>query len=278
MRPPFLRAVPTEENPFALSVGDLMAALLLIFILLLSSTLLRLEKEFQRKREETEAVKRAAEQIQAIAQTYKRLKEDLYEDLYREFAKDLERWDAVIDQKTLSVRFREPEVLFGVGDARLKPRFKEILRDFFPRYIGILLQEAYRDNIEEIRIEGHTSSEWNRHVSSDLAYIYNMRLSQDRTRSVLSFCLDLLSGARREWARSKITANGLSFSKRILRDGVEDKKASRRVEFRVRTDAERQIGEILGIGFPSGKTHGIPPGRGGGEGQRGNAETRRTQP
>ena len=37
------------QNPFALSIGDLMAALLLIFILLLSSTLLRLQDEFENK-------------------------------------------------------------------------------------------------------------------------------------------------------------------------------------------------------------------------------------
>lgn len=238
-----------EENPFFLSIGDLMAALLLIFILLLSATLLRLEREFEAKRRETETVKRAAEKIQRIAMTYKKLKEDLYDDLHAEFADDLERWDAVIDRKTLSIRFEEPRVLFEVGEARLKPRFKEILRDFFPRYIALLLREKYRANIEEIRIEGHTSSEWNRRASLDLAYIHNMRLSQDRTRSVLAFCLTLLSGEPKEWAREKITANGLSFSKRILRDGREDKEASRRVDFRVRTDAERQIGQILGIGL-----------------------------
>jgi hypothetical protein len=47
------------------------------------------------------------------------------------------------------------------------------------------------------------------------------------------------------WAKEKITANGLSSSKLILdKDGREDKEASRRVEFRVRTDAEKRIEAI----------------------------------
>jgi hypothetical protein len=43
-------------------------------------------------------------------------------------------------------------------------------------------------------------------------------------------------------------ANGLSSSQLILySDGSENKEASRRVEFRVRTDAEKQIDELLRI-------------------------------
>ena len=43
----------------------------------------------------------------------------------------------------------------------------------------------------------------------------------------------------------KVTANGLSYSKKIVENGIEDKKMSRRVEFRIRTKAEQKIDEIL---------------------------------
>ena len=43
----------------------------------------------------------------------------------------------------------------------------------------------------------------------------------------------------------KVTANGLSYSKRIIINGKEDKKLSRRVEFRIRTKAERKLDQIL---------------------------------
>jgi outer membrane protein OmpA-like peptidoglycan-associated protein len=122
-----------------------------------------------------------------------------------------------------------------------------ILDDFFPRYIKLLFTK-YKDNIEEIRIEGHTSSEWMEYkIDPETAYFKNMKLSQDRTRSVLIYVLQMIKADKlKQWARGKITANGLSSSKLIIKpNGEEDKEASRRVEFRVRTDAESQIGKIL---------------------------------
>lgn len=250
-----------EDNPFLLSVGDVMAALLLIFVLLLSATLLRLEEEYSNRTDQAKAAqqlaeqrellaeeaRRAAEKIQQIATAYRKSQDDLYYSLYREFKDDLKAWSAVLNRETLSIRFQEPEVLFDAGQIQLKERFKVILNDFFPRYIRILTRPEYRDNIEEIRIEGHTSSEW-QNADGDTAYIRNMELSQGRTRSVLEYVLSLITEPDlREWARSKITANGLSSSRLVIINGVEDKEASRRVEFRVRTDAEKRIGEILGM-------------------------------
>lgn len=124
--------------------------------------------------------------------------------------------------------------------------FREILDSFFPRYLDALHAAKYRDEIEEIRIEGHTSSEWDPIDDSDLAYFRNMALSQDRTRNVLEYCLGRIDGAStREWVRGKITANGFSSSKLILANGVENRQSSRRVEFRVRTGAEARIVEML---------------------------------
>ena len=119
----------------------------------------------------------------------------------------------------------------------MKPRFVAILRDFFPRYMALLSKPQYKDNIEEIRIEGHTDSSG--------GYIYNMELSQDRTRSVLAFCLNQITRKDFEWAKYAITANGLSSSHPIIgKDGKEDADRSRRVEFKIRTNAEKQLEEI----------------------------------
>ena len=217
---------------FALSTGDLMAALLLIFVLLLTATLLIIR--------ENEA------QTRSIVTAYEELQDSLYQDLLVEFEGDLNLWSADLDRETLSIRFFEPQVLFEQGQSTVRPLFAQILSDFFPRYISILQQERYRNNIEEIRIEGHTSSEWGQGLSEEVSYFNNMELSQNRTRSVLQYVLTTLdTDQRREWARSRITANGLSSSQPILINGVEDPLASRRVEFRVRTDAERQLNEIL---------------------------------
>ena len=215
-----------EENVFQLSTGDLMAGLLFIFILLLMGALLRVQ---EKERQDEEIVRR-----------YDQIKTQLYIDLQEEFKDDLVVWRAMIDS-TLCIRFQEPSMLFDEGDDKLKDNFKVILNDFFPRYIAVLSRPQYKDNIEEIRIEGHTNSNGE--------YFSNMRLSQDRTRAVLRYCLTLMPEQDIAWATGLITANGLSSSHLIYRDGIEDKDLSRRVEFRVRTNAEKQLEEIANRRF-----------------------------
>ena len=75
-----------------------------------------------------------------------------------------------------------------------------------------------------------------------------MELSQDRTRSVLRHCLVNIGHLISEeliWARKKITANGLSSSNLYFYEGKYEKEKSRRVEFRIRTNAEERIERIL---------------------------------
>jgi outer membrane protein OmpA-like peptidoglycan-associated protein len=210
-----------EENVFSSSTGDLMAGLLFIFILLLMGALLRVQQK--------------AEQDEEVVRRYDQIKTQLYIDLQDEFKDDLKAWRATIDP-SLSVRFQEPSMLFDEGKSELKDSFKVILNDFFPRYIAVLKRKQYKDNIEEIRIEGHTNSNGE--------YFSNMKLSQDRTRAVLQYCLGLMRPKDLPWAKRLITANGLSSSHPILLNGKEDKQLSRRVEFRVRTNAEKQLEEI----------------------------------
>lgn len=214
------------QNPFALSIGDLMAALLLIFILLLSSTLLRLQDEFENKTQ--------------IAERYTAIKEDIYNQLMIEFKEDLEKWNAYIDPDELIFRFKEPDILFGINQYKVKPEFETILKEFFPRYITVLSKPEFKENIEEIRIEGHTDNSG--------SYFHNMELSQNRTRSVLTYVLEntLDETIDKNWVQLNLTANGLSYSKPIADNETESGRAlNRRVEFRIRTNAEKQIDEIL---------------------------------
>lgn len=210
-----------EENAFSLSTSDLMAGLLFIFILLLMGALLQVQEK--------------AEQDEEIARRYDQIKTQLYIDLQEEFKEDLTVWRATIDS-TLCIRFQEPAMLFDNNKAELKPLFKDILNDFYPRYIGVLNRPEYKSNIVEIRIEGHTDSNG--------GYFHNMELSQNRTRAVLEYCFGLMTVEQGIWAKQIITANGLSSSHPVLVHGKEDKELSRRVEFRVRTNAEKQLEDI----------------------------------
>tara|TARA_B100000886_G_scaffold247023_1_gene173853 strand:- start:272 stop:664 length:393 start_codon:yes stop_codon:yes gene_type:complete len=117
-----------------------------------------------------------------------------------------------------------------------------------PRFL-LLLNKEFKDNIAEVRIEGHTSSDW-RGKDGKEAFIKNMELSQARTRTVMNYTLRMpelnqISG----WMTKTISANGLSSSKLIpmSKEGpfIENKEASRRVDFAVRTKTKEALFNIL---------------------------------
>lgn len=185
-------------------------------------------------------------QVNSVVSEYSTSKNELGKDLCKEFSSDLEAWDAECDDANLIVRFKSPDVLFDTGQSVLKPQFQNVLSDFFPRYINLLNQEKYKNSIEEIRIEGHTSSKWSEGVSDNEAYFLNMQLSQARTLSVLKYVLSEKNTSSQAWTKDLLTANGLSSSKLINdTEGNEDKQGSQRVEFRVRTNADEHMKNII---------------------------------
>lgn len=214
-----------------LSVSDLMAGLMMVF-LFISVALMR------------DALQERA-QIREIAVTYQETQVEIYEALMEEFEKDLPKWQANIDKETLAFEFQSPEVLFEVGSTQIRRRFQDILDDFFPRYLDVL--EDFSESIDEVRIEGHTSSEWRAQVSDTRAYFLNMRLSQGRTRSVLEYIYRMPDAEERQhWVKRHVAAVGFSSARPVLNEaGEEDRQASRRVLFRVMTNAETQIRRIL---------------------------------
>lgn len=217
-----------------MSVSDLMAGLMMVF-LFVSISLMR---EAMVERDE----------IKEVAKTYQTNQQDIYHAIIDEFEKDLDKWKADIDRETLSFNFKSPDVLFANGRADLTLEFKNILEDFFPRYLNVM--EEFKGSIQEIRIEGHTSSRWNKDTSPEEAYFNNMRLSQSRTRSVLQYGIGLadIPENQYDWVKKNVAALGYSSSKLIYQeDGIiEDEDKSRRVSFRVLTNAEMQIRKIIG--------------------------------
>lgn len=222
-----------EKNEQWISMSDLMAGLMMVFMLIAIAFMRYAQIE--------------SDKVKVVAVTYQNTQVALYESLLEEFKTDLELWDAEIDQTTLEFRFKSPEVLFGTGEISLRPQFKSILDNFFPRYLMVI--SNFRDNISEIRIEGHTSSVWNTQTSADMAYFLNMELSQGRTRSVLQHVHSILTvAAERDWIKSKFSAVGYSSSQLVLDIyGNEDQQRSRRVSFKVMTNAESQIRKIIDI-------------------------------
>lgn len=228
-----LRLHADEEHWIPLA--DLMTGLMFLFLLI--SLVYMVQVDAQKARPES------------IVARYSQIKSQLYRDLYGEFHADLPVWGATIDSRTLSIRFYARNVLFAPGSIELRPRFKTILANFFPRYVRILHEPKYRDIVSELRIEGYTSSFWRSGASTTESYIGNMALSQSRTRSVLSYVLGLPAvSPQQAWLMQVLTANGLSSSHLVRRkDGSEDPNASQRVEFRVRTNSDEQIQRLLAL-------------------------------
>lgn len=221
-----------EDGEHWLTVSDLMAGLMMVFLFIAIAFMRHVSIE--------------RDKIKDIAVAYQQNQVAIFDALNAEFKNDLPKWGASIDKETLSFQFDSPEVLFDSGKSTLKVEFKEILEEFIPRYLQVL--EQYRESIDEVRIEGHTSSEWGVGTHPDDAYFFNMTLSQNRTRSVLnySYLLNSLSTEQRVWVKSSFAAVGLASSRLIPNaDGTENKEKSRRVSFRVITNADIQIRKIV---------------------------------
>ncbi len=220
-----------EKEEHWISVSDLMAGLMMIF-LFIAIALMR--NAFEER-----------DKIKQVAIAYQDNQVAIYDALIKEFQADLEVWDATIDQDSLTFTFQSPEVLFKTGKINLSTKYQSLLSNFFPRYISVL--QHFKTSINEIRIEGHTSSQWNTRTDDTQAYFLNMRLSQGRTRSVLDYVYQLEEVKEEQtWIKESFAAVGFSSSKTIqLENGKEDSQRSQRVTFRVITNADIQMRKIL---------------------------------
>ena len=181
------------------------------------------------------------DEMKDIAKTYRDVKANLNEVLYDEFENDFKIWDANIT-KDNTIVFNSPKVLFKVNQSTINSDFQEVLKDFFPRYIKILTSKEYKDEIQEVRIEGHTSNTWAHTSSKEEIYLNNMKLSQNRAYEVLSYCYNLednITKETRPWLEKFFRANGMAFSQ------MKQNEKARRVEFKVQMKSEDKVYKIL---------------------------------
>ena len=217
-----------------LSVSDLMTGLMVIVLFSAIAYISRVQ------------------QNQSVLTDYVETKNQLHDKLVKEFEGDTLKWQMAIG-KDLSMKFKEPTVLFASGSYELTPRFKEILDEFLPRYFNILLNDSLKNNIQEIRIEGHTDNVPIPRYDED-PYIANVILSQQRALSVLRYLRKMpsyqqYSEEQRSLLEFWFTANGLSYGKAVDNAGNYinkshneiDKDMSRRVEFRIITSGDEVL-------------------------------------
>ena len=227
-----------KTNSEWMSISDMMSGLMLVFLFISISFMIQVQSD--------------KDKMKDIAQSYKDTKVNLNEDLHSEFLEDMKKWDASIT-KDNTIVFHSPEVLFEVNKSAISEGFKAILDDFFPRYLKILISKKYKDNIKDMKVEGHTSNDWISSISKEKIYLKNMHLSQKRAYMVLSYCYSLdndLVKQNRLWLEKYFRANGMAFAKLKYKDinsTIVDQKSSRRVEFSVQMKTEDKIYEVLKI-------------------------------
>lgn len=205
------------------SYSDMMAALVLMFVLIMSLTLVQINEQ--------------------KAQLNKLL--GIKPEIIATLSSELSEFGVNIDENTGDIQF-DSDILFDYNMAVLKPEGNDFLNKFMPKYLGVILNEKYVPYIAEIIIEGHTDD-----VGS---YMSNLKLSQDRALSVAEYCIgdrnQFIHGNAVIELRKIVAVNGKSFSNPIYMDeekNIIDKDKSRRVEIKFRLKDDETIAELQKI-------------------------------
>ena len=249
------RSASHSSNDYWQSYSDMMAALLLIFILIMTLTLVNSLRLFEEKnadlerqqltieaqQEELDEQKEMLEQVKGELSELTELvgvKSEIIEALQAEFSSS--NLAVKVDEQTGAITF-DTGIFFALDSDTVREEGQVFLQSFVPQYLSVLLSDDFRDSISEIIIEGHTDSKG--------SYTYNLDLSQRRAYAVARFCLDeeneVLTKEQINLLRNILTANGRSFSNPIYdENGKVDAKASRRVVFKFRLKDDEMVDAI----------------------------------
>ncbi|MDJ0838999.1 MAG: OmpA family protein [Acidobacteriota bacterium] len=208
--------IEDDEQPnFWASYSDLMAGMLLVFILLLVVALFHYA-DFTRKKEEV--LESQESRLKSFHELKKRLVGTLAEEMKGE--------EVALDPDSGVLRIGSG-ILFGEGEANLQDEGRVRLHRVFDAYIKVVLDNEFRNVIRQIEIEGHTNSNG--------TYLFNLQLSQQRALTVMQEMLDRVDPSQRVRLQQIVVAGGRSFAHLIYdKDGIEDKELSRRIEIHVR--------------------------------------------
>jgi len=233
----------TESN-FWISYADIMAALLLMFILLLTVVILDYQETLSMRKREI------AEQEEAIKEKNRELNEKtkeidkllgVREEIILSLQEKFEDTDLKLEIDSQTGAIRLPGgVFFDTDSIKITDKGKTFLEKFIPQYVEILLGDEFREYVAQIIIEGHTDD-----IGS---YMYNLELSQDRAFEVvkLIFNKDFIDFKFKDDLRSYLTANGRSYSQAIYKEnGDIDRERSRRVEFKFRLKDKEMIERLM---------------------------------
>lgn len=203
-----------EAPNFWASYSDLMAGMLLVFVLLLVVALFHFAEHNERKQQQLEGQ-------EAKMRSFVLLQQKLIENL----SSALQSETVHIDPNTGVLQIGSG-ILFGEGEATLRPAGRQKLLQIFDAYVRVVLDEEFRGFIKQIEIEGHTNTNG--------TYLYNLELSQKRALAVMKELI-AHSGSERSRLEELVLASGRGYAQ-LIRDekGEEDPVRSRRIEIKFR--------------------------------------------
>jgi outer membrane protein OmpA-like peptidoglycan-associated protein len=226
-----------HNNDQWISISDMMTGLMIIFMFIALNYILQFME-------------------------FKFIEKDIYNALEIEFHQEIASGKIRLSPDgCISFSQDESTCLFESGETTLDSNFTSLLDSFIPKYLEILTNKDYINNIKEIRIEGHTDTVPlgpNLRRPNYDNYENNLWLSTERAISVLcrirsSAYYAKLNDTTRCRLDFLFTANGLSYSR--TKDNNQDysyitgeeinNEISRRVEFRVITSNEKLAKKIF---------------------------------
>jgi len=217
----------TGESPFWISYADLMTALMMLFLVAMSVTLLavttKVDQAAQDKAQRDRDIATLLRRIEAAASKHPGVKVDMDRN--------------VID-------FGD-KAHFDKNSYSLKPEQAILLREFVPEVLAVARDQLGQKWLKQIVVEGFSSPEGD--------YLYNLNLSLQRSQRVLCVLLAkpfnyerAMSADELEQIRDLFLVGGYSFNS--AKASYED---SRRVELRL---------EFFAIGEQRASTAGVPRG------------------
>ena len=220
------------EKPFWISYADLMTALMVLFLVVMSVALLAVTKtvnEIERQRTQRE---------QDIAK------------LLNEVQEAAGRYPGVRIDKDRNVIDFGDKAHFDLGKFSLNPDQAHLLRAFVPEVLAIARNDLGRKWLKQIVVEGFASPEGD--------YLYNLNLSLERSQRVLCVLLTppypderAMTPQELEQIRDLFLVGGYSYNSAKYDVATASYDESRRVELRL---------EFLGIGETRPPTATVPPG------------------
>lgn len=259
-----------DEAPW-ISVSDIMTGLMVIFLFIaiayiiesqrkqytldkaadslgiphdsIYSTVITLEKVATSLREKQDSITR-------ILARYHNNRGAIYRRIREELGEDFQAWGAQIDSTALTIRFNGEATKFAPSSDYLSRGFKRVLDDFLPRYLAIVTDPDFREDILEIKIEGHA-------FNSGQGYTTILQGSQNRARNVLLYVrghesFKALDRKVREDLDFKLVTTGMGYERMIDSEGeyvhISGRRpcenCSRRVEFTIVTSTEQVLQNV----------------------------------